>query len=154
MTDSVESRLAGAGLALPAAAAPVAAYVATVRTGDLLFVSGQIPLGASGLQYVGRCGADFGIEEGQAAARLCALNILAQVRAALGSLEPVRRCVKLTGYVNATPEFTDHPQVVNGASDLMLLAFGEKGKHVRAAVGVSSLPLGVAVEVEAIFLVE
>ncbi|MGE0233654.1 MAG: RidA family protein, partial [Flavobacteriaceae bacterium] len=107
-----------------------------------------------GVEFIGRCGEQYGIDEGQAAARLCALNVLAQVKAALGSLEKVRRCLKLTGFVNSTPDFTDHPKVINGASDIMIAAFGEKGRHARAAVGVASLPLGVAVEVEAIFEVE
>lgn len=154
MTETVEDRLSSAGLSLPAAATPVASYVPTVGSGNLLFVSGQITMGASGLEYVGRCGEQYGVEEGQAAARLCALNILAQVKAALGSLDRVSRCVKLTGFVNATPDFTDHPKVINGASDVMVLAFGERGRHARAAVGVSSLPLGVAVEVEGVFEVE
>ena len=154
MTETVEDRLSSAGFTLPAAAAPVAAYVPTVRTGNLLFVSGQITMGASGLEFIGRCGDHYGVEEGQAAATLCALNILAQVKAALGSLDKVSRCVKLTGFVNSTPDFTDHPKVINAASDIMIAAFGEKGRHARAAVGVASLPLGVAVEIEAIFEVE
>ncbi|MGE0584038.1 MAG: RidA family protein [Flavobacteriaceae bacterium] len=154
MTETVEDRLSSAGLSLPAAAAPVASYVPTARSGNLLFVSGQITTGPSGVEFIGRCGEQYGIDEGQAAARLCALNVLAQVKAALGSLEKVRRCLKLTGFVNSTPDFTDHPKVINGASDIMIAAFGEKGRHARAAVGVASLPLGVAVEVEAIFEVE
>lgn len=154
MTDSVESRLSAAGIALPEAAAPAGSYVPTVRTANLLFVSGQVTMGPNGLEYVGRCGKEFGVEEGAAAARLCAVNILAQVKAALGSLDKVKRCVKLNGFVNSTPDFNDHPKVINGASDLMALAFGDKGRHARAAVGVANLPFGVAAEVEAIFEVE
>lgn len=154
MTDKIAEKLAKDGVHLPQAAAPAGAYVPTVKSGDLLFVSGQIPMGANGIEFVGRCGAEFGIDEGHAAARLCAINILAQVKAAIGSLDKVKRCVRLGGFVNSTGDFGDHPKVINGASELMAEAFGDKGRHARAAVGVANLPFGVAVEVEAVFEVE
>lgn len=154
MSETVEKRLNEAGITLPAAAAPAGSYVPTVQTGNLLFVSGQVTAGPNGFEYIGKCGAEYGVDEGQAAAKLCAINILAQVKAALGSLDRVKRCAKLGGFVNSTPDFGDHPAVINGASDLMALAFGDAGKHARAAVGVANLPFGVAVEVEAIFEVE
>jgi len=151
MAGKIESRLAELGVALPKAAAPVANYVPWVITGKLLFIAGQVTLVDGKAQYVGQLGREFGVEDGAKAARLCAINILAQVKAATGELDRVARCVKLTGFVNATPDFKDHPKVVNGASDLMVEAFGESGRHARAAVGVSGLPLGVAVEVDAVF---
>lgn len=151
MAGNIESRLAQLGVALPKAAAPVANYVPWVITGKLLFIAGQVTLVDGKAQYVGQLGREFGVEDGAKAARLCAINILAQVKAATGELDRVARCVKLTGFVNATPEFKDHPKVVNGASDLMVEAFGDNGRHARAAVGVSGLPLGVAVEVDAVF---
>ncbi len=151
MAGNIEARLAELGVALPKAAAPVANYVPWVITGKLLFIAGQVTLVDGKAQYVGQLGREFGVEDGAKAARLCAINILAQVKAATGELDRVARCVKLTGFVNATPDFKDHPKVVNGASDLMVEAFGESGRHARAAVGVSGLPLGVAVEVDAVF---
>ena len=150
MAGSIDARLSELGIELPEAKAPLANYVPCVRTGNLLFVSGQVPLGANGLEFVGRCGSEYGIEEGRAAARLCALNILAQAKAALGSLDHVKRIVKVNGYVNSTPDFNDHPKVINGASDLFADVFGEAGRHARAAIGVANLPSGVAVEVEAV----
>ncbi len=146
----IETRLAELGLELPPAPAPAANYVPFVRTGNQLFVSGQISSDAAGL-ITGRLGADLSLEEGAAAARRCGLALLAQARAALGDLDRVTRVVKLVGFVNSTPEFTDHPKVVNGASDLMVEVFGEAGRHARSAVAAPSLPLGVAVEIEAIF---
>ncbi|RLL64048.1 RidA family protein [Paenirhodobacter hankyongi] len=146
----IETRLAELGLELPPAPAPAANYVPFVRTGNQLFVSGQISSDATGL-ITGRLGADLSIEEGAAAARRCGLALLAQARAALGDLDRVTRVVKLVGFVNSTPEFTDQPKVVNGASDLMVEVFGEIGRHARSAVAAPSLPLGVAVEIEAIF---
>ncbi|RWR45381.1 RidA family protein [Sinirhodobacter ferrireducens] len=146
----IETRLAELGLELPPAPAPAANYVPFVRTGNQLFVSGQISSDAAGL-ITGRLGADLSIEEGAAAARRCGLALLAQARAALGDLDRVTRVVKLVGFVNSTPEFTDQPKVVNGASDLMVEVFGEIGRHARSAVAAPSLPLGVAVEIEAIF---
>ncbi|WP_068876643.1 MULTISPECIES: RidA family protein [unclassified Phenylobacterium] len=154
MTQSpIEARLAALGLTLPPTGAPVANYVPVVVHGGLAVVSGQLPCGDEGL-VVGRVGEDLSLDDGRAAARLCALAILAQLRAALGgSLEPVVRCVQLTGFVNAAPGFTDHPQVINGASDLMVAVFADAGRHARAAVGAASLPLGAAVEVAATFAV-
>ena len=145
----------GAGGGLPPvtiqnAAAPAANYVPWVKSGTHVFVSGQITMRDGKLEYLGKLGADFSVEEGQAAARLCGLNILAQVRAAGGDLDRVVRCVRLGGFVNSTPDFTDQPKVINGASDLMAEVFGDKGKHARAAVSAAALPLGVAVEVEAV----
>jgi len=148
--SAIEARLASLGITLPQPAAPAANYVPYVESRGMLYISGQIPVGPNGVDYVGKLGEEFGIEEGRAAARLCAINILAQARAALGDLDRVARIVKLTGFVNGTPAFTDQPKVVNGASDFMVEIFDEKGRHARSAVGVGGLPFGVAVEVEAI----
>lgn len=150
MTDTVDSRLAALGVTLPTPPAPAANYVPFVRTGNLVFVSGQVPMGPNGIEHQGKLGAGYSVEQGQSAARLCAINLLAQMKIASGDLEKVR-CVKLNGFVNCTPDFGDQPKVVNGASDLMADVLGDKGKHARAAVGCSSLPFGVAVEVEGIF---
>ncbi|WP_075220004.1 RidA family protein [Acuticoccus yangtzensis] len=149
--SQVERKLADMELALPTAGAPAGSYVPTVQTGNLVFVSGQISVDADGAMIIGRCGENMGVEEGQAAAERCALMILAQLKAAIGDLDKVSRVVKLNGFVNSAPGFGDHPKVINGASDLMVKVFGDKGKHARAAVGVANLPFGVAVEVEAIF---
>jgi enamine deaminase RidA (YjgF/YER057c/UK114 family) len=152
MVDRIETRLKELGIALPAPPAPVASYVPTVTNGNLVFVSGQITSTAEGLKYVGVVGQDLTVEDGKAAARLCAVNLVAQAKAACGGdLDRVKRCVKLTVFVNATPDFTQHPEVANGASDLLVEVFGEAGKHARAALGAGSLPRGVACEVEAIF---
>ena len=148
---TAEARLAELGITLPTPAAPAANYVPFVRTGNLLFVSGQIPVGPEGLRFVAKVGADADLDTGRAAARLCAVNLIAQVKAAIGDLEKLVRVVKLTGFVNSTLEFTDHPKVVNGASDLMVEVFGDRGRHSRSAMGVAGLPFGVAVEVEGIF---
>ncbi len=148
---TIAARLAELGIDLPTPAAPAANYVPFVKSGNLLFVSGQIPMGAKGIEFVGKLGADTDVETGRAAARLCAINLIAQVKAATGDLEKLVRVVKLTGFVNSTLEFGDHPKVVNGASDLMVDVFGDKGRHSRSAVGVAALPFGVAVEVEGIF---
>jgi len=145
---SIETRLAELGITLPAAPAPAANYVPFVISGNLLFVSGQISA------RKGRLGDDLAVEAGAEAARTCGLALLAQARAALGSLDRVKRVVKLGGFVNSTPEFTDQPEVVNGCSDLMVEVFGERGRHARAAVSAPALPRGVAVEVEAIFEIE
>jgi len=153
MNGKVEARLASLGIALPEAPNPVANYVPHLIAGNLLFISGQISKAGDGTITKGRLGSDLGVAEGQAAARVCALNILSQAKAALGSLDRIEKLVKITGYVNAAPEFTDHPQVVNGASDLLVEVLGDAGRHTRAAVGVSSLPVGCAVEVDAIFLI-
>jgi enamine deaminase RidA (YjgF/YER057c/UK114 family) len=149
MTDSIDAKLAELGLTLPAAAAPVAAYVPTVEAGGMLHLSGQLPF-RDGQVVTGRLGENLSLEEGQEAARLCGLMVLAQVRAALGGFDRVRRVVKLGVFVNSTPGFTDQPKVANGASELMADVFGEAGRHARAAVGVAALPLGAAVEVDAI----
>lgn len=149
MAGRIEARLAELGLTLPSPAKPAANYVPFVLSRGQLFVSGQLPMGPDGPAFKGKLGADLGVETGQEAARLCAINILAQAKAALGSLDRIAQVVRLTGFVNATPAFTDHPKVVNGASDLMVEVLGDKGRHTRAAVGVSSLPLGSAVEVDA-----
>ena len=146
---SIEAKLTELGLTLPVAAAPVAAYVPVVIAGDLAFVSGQVSF-VDGQLLKGRLGDDVTLEQGVLAAQGCALMILAQLKAALGSLERVERVVKLGAFVNCTADFTDQPKVANGASELMVAVFGEAGRHSRAAVGAPSLPLGVAVEVDAI----
>ena len=146
---SIDARLAELGITLPEAAAPVASYVPVVVSGGMAYVSGQLPF-VDGKLVTGRLGEDVSVEDGQAAARACGLMILAQLKAALIPLDKVERVVKLGGFVNSTPDFTDQPKVVNGASDLMAEVFGDAGKHARAAVGVPSLPLGAAVEVDAI----
>ncbi len=148
---SVEDRLAQLGIVLPRAPKPVAAYVPAVAAAGLLFTSGQLPFRDGEVAYRGKVGADLNPEEGAAAARLCALNCLAVARAELGTLDRVRRVVKVTGYVNSAPGFTGQPGVLNGASELLLEVFGEAGRHARAAVGVSELPLDAAVEVEMVF---
>jgi enamine deaminase RidA (YjgF/YER057c/UK114 family) len=153
MTGTIEARLAELGLSLPAAPNPVANYVPFLISGNLLFISGQISKAGDGTIATGTLGRDVDIEQGQAAARLCALNILAQAKSALGSLDRIGQVLKLTGFVNATAEFADHPKVVNGASDLMVEVLGDKGRHTRAAVGVSGLPLNSAVEVDAIIAI-
>ncbi|GAB4176440.1 MAG: RidA family protein [Thalassobaculales bacterium] len=152
MTGRIEARLAELGITLPQAAAPAANYVPWVVAGDLVFVAGQITLWNGELKFLGRLGAEFGVEQGQEAARLCGLNLIAQVKAAAGGdLDRVRRVVRLGGFVACVDGFKDQPKVVNGASDLMVQVFGDAGRHARAAVGVNALPLGVAVEVEGVF---
>lgn len=147
---SIDARLTELGLTLPDAPAPAANYVPHVQSGNLLFVSGQISAGPDGL-IRGRLGADMDVAAGAAAARACGLALLAQARAAAGSLDRIARVVKLTGFVASTPEFTDQPEVINGCSDLMVEVFGDRGRHARAAVSAAALPRGVAVEIEAIF---
>lgn len=149
---SIETRLAELGIVLPEPAAPVAAYVPVVIAGGLAYVSGQVSF-VDGTLRKGRLGADVSLEQGIEAAQGCGLMILAQLKAALGSLDRVERVVKLGAFVSSTPDFTDQPKVANGASELMVAVFGEAGKHARSAVGVPSLPLGVAVEVDAIVAV-
>jgi len=152
---TIETRLAELGLKLPEAAAPAANYVPYVRTGNLVVVSGQITMENGELKYVGRVGDDLTTEEAYEAAKLCGLNLIAQLKAACnGDLDRVKRVVRLGGFVNCTADFTDQPKVINGASDLMAEVFGDAGKHARAAVGVNTLPLGVAVEVDGMFEVE
>jgi enamine deaminase RidA (YjgF/YER057c/UK114 family) len=145
-----EERLQQLGVDLPAPATPVAAYVPTVRTGNLLYVSGQVPLVDGTPTHLGHLGDDVGLEDGRAAARTCAINLLAALKAELGELSRVTRVVKVTGFVASAPGFTDQPKVVNAASELFGEAFGDAGRHARSAVGVAALPLGVPVEVEAI----
>jgi len=154
MSGKVEARLKSLGIALPAAPNPVANYVPSCLAGNLLFISGQISRRPDGAVTTGRLGANLTVDQGRAAARLAALNVLAQVKAAVGDLDRIAQVVRLTGFVAAAPDFTDHPQVVNGASDLMVEVLGDKGRHTRAAVGVSGLPMGCAVEVDAILLIE
>jgi enamine deaminase RidA (YjgF/YER057c/UK114 family) len=152
MSGKIEARLKELGLELPAATAPIANYVPFTRSGSLVVVSGQVSVRDGKPEFVGKLGREISVAEGQQAARLCALNILAHAKTACdGDLDRVKRVLRLGGFVNCTPEFTQMPQVVNGASDLMVELFGDAGKHARAAVGVASLPLGVAVEVEAMF---
>lgn len=145
-----EEKLAALGLALPDAPAPAANYVPFVQSGALLHVSGQISAGPDGL-ITGKLGADMDVAGGQLAARACALALMAQLKAATGDLDRLVRVVRLGGFVNSTADFTDHPKVINGASDLFAEIFGEAGRHARAAVGVASLPLGVAVEIDGLF---
>ncbi|MBL4614152.1 MAG: RidA family protein [Magnetovibrio sp.] len=153
--STIEARLAELSLTLPEAAAPAANYVPYVKTGNLVVISGQITLENGALKYVGRVGQDFTTEQAYEAAKLCGLNLIAQLKAACGGdLERVKRVVRLGGFVNCTADFTDQPKVINGASDPMADVFGDIGKHDRAAVGVNTLPLGVAVEVEGMFEVE
>ena len=152
MTTHTDRRLEELGLTLPEAAAPVAAYVPTVLAGGLLHVSGQLPF-CDGQLITGRLGEGVSLDEGKAAAKQCALMLLAQVKAALGSLDRVERVVKLGVFVNSTGDFTEQPQVANGASELMQDVFGENGRHARSAVGVPTLPRGVAVEIDGIFAV-
>lgn len=151
MTGTIEARLAQLGLTLPPAPNPVANYVPYAVAGNLLFISGQISKAADGTIVTGLLGRDVTVEAGQAAARLCALNILAQAKAALGDLDRVAQVMRLTGFVAATADFADHPKVVNGASDLMVEVLGDAGRHARSTVGVANLPADAAVEVEAMF---
>ena len=151
MAGEVEARLAELGIEVPEAAAPVANYVGFVRTGNLVFVSGQVPVVGGEFKFQGKVGAELSLEDGQAAARICAINVITQLKAACdGDLDRVSRIVRLGGFVNSTPEFADQPKVINGASDLMVAVFGDKGRHCRAAVSAGALPLGVAVEIDAV----
>jgi enamine deaminase RidA (YjgF/YER057c/UK114 family) len=150
MSGKIEARLRELGIELPHPATPVANYVPFTTAGNLVFVSGQLCQWNGELRFIGKLGAAISIADGRAAAKLCALNVLAHLRVACGGdLDRVRRVLRLGGFVNCTPDFNDMPQVVNGASDLMVEIFGDSGRHARAAVGMSSLPGGVAVEVEA-----
>jgi enamine deaminase RidA (YjgF/YER057c/UK114 family) len=148
----VEKKLADLGIVLPTPAAPIANYVGFVRTGSLLVVSGQICLGADGkLVAKGKLGSTVSVEDGQKAARACAINLLVQVKVALGDLDKVVRVVRLGGFINSEPTFLDGPKVMNGASDLMVEVLGDKGHHARTTVGVAALPVDAAVEVEGLF---
>jgi enamine deaminase RidA (YjgF/YER057c/UK114 family) len=151
-SSTVEDRLLALGFTVPNAPKPAAAYIPFVRTGNLLHIAGQVPVRDGQFRWVGKLGQEFTLEQGQEAAREVALNVLAQVKAALeGDLDRVVRVVKLNGFVNCLPDFVSQPQVMNAASDLMVQAFGEAGRHARSAVGVASLPFGVAVEIDGIF---
>jgi enamine deaminase RidA (YjgF/YER057c/UK114 family) len=152
MAGTVEKKLAELGIELHTAAAPVANYVGFVRSGNLLVISGQLCLDGQGkLVAKGKLGGEVSIEDGQKAARACAINLLVQIKAALGDLDKVTRVVRLGGFINSQPDFVDGPKVMNGASDLMVTAFGEKGRHARSTIGVAALPLDAAVEVEGLF---
>lgn len=152
MTDTIEMKLAELGVELPQPAAPVASYVAAVEVGGLLYISGQLPF-IDGKVATGRLGENVSLEQGEAAARACGIMLIAQMKAALGSLDRVERIVKLGAFISSTPEFTAQPKVANGASDLMVQVFGPAGQHARSAVGVPVLPLGAAVEIDAIVAV-
>jgi len=149
---TAEDKLNSLGITLPFPPAPAGSYVPVVISQNLAFIAGQIPTEAGQVKFRGKLGKDVTVEDGQQAARLCTINALAQLKSKLGDLDMVKRVVKVTGFVNCDPSFVDQPKVVNGASDLLVQIFGEKGRHARAAVGVSSLPLDSAVEVE--FIVE
>ena len=150
--SKIDDRLNELGLSLPKPAASVANYLGYSVTGNLVFISGQLPLGAKGVEYRGKLGATLKVEDGIKAARSCGINIIAQLKTACGgNLDRVTRCVKLGGFVNAAPDFTEYPKIINGCSDLMVEVFGDAGRHARFAVGAGGLPLNVAVEIEAIF---
>jgi enamine deaminase RidA (YjgF/YER057c/UK114 family) len=152
MASNIEKRLAEAGITLPAPGAPGGNYVPFVVVGNLVFMAGQVAREAGKMKYTGKVGRDISIEDGHAAARLCAVNLLAQLKLACGGdLDRVERCVRVGGFVNSPPDFLEHPKVINGASDLLVQVLGERGQHARTAVGVAALPMDSAVEVEAIF---
>lgn len=151
MPGIIEARLIELGVELPVPAAPAANYVPYVVSGNLIFISGQISVLNNEIKYVGKVGVDLSVEDGISAARLCMLNVISQARAALdGELDRITRFVKVGGFVNSTENFTDHPKIINGASDLLIEIFGDNGRHSRFAVGVNSLPLGIGVEIDAI----
>jgi enamine deaminase RidA (YjgF/YER057c/UK114 family) len=151
MSQTPEDRLRSLGIELPVAAAPAANYVPYVITGNLLFISGQGPAGPNGFEYTGKVGDTRSVEDGIAAARLVAINILAQAKAATGDLRRIARCVKLGAFVNCTPDFSDQPKIINGASDLMVEVLGDAGPHARFAVGAPNLPFDMTVEIDAVF---
>lgn len=152
---SINHKLKELGIKLPEPIAPVANYVPFVKSGNQIFISGQLPVENGEVKFVGKLGENIAVEEGQKAARICAINILSVLNSALGgNLDKVLRCVKLGIFVNSTPDFSNHPIVANGASDLMVEVFGAKGKHARFAMGAGSLPRGVAVEVDAVFEID
>jgi enamine deaminase RidA (YjgF/YER057c/UK114 family) len=152
MASKIDQRLSELGITLPPPGSPGGNYVPYVVAGDLVFMAGQVAREAGKMKYVGKVGRDVSIEDGQAAARLCAVNLLAQLKAACGGdLDRVERCVRLGGFVNSPPDFLEQPKVINGASDLIVEVFGERGQHARTAVGASALPLDTAVEVDAVF---
>ena len=152
MASNIDKRLDELGITLPRPGSPAGNYVPFVIVHDLVFMAGQVAREAGKMKYTGKVGRDISIDDAQAAARLCALNLLAQLKVACGGdLDRVDRCVRLGGFVNSRPDFFDHPKVINGASDLMVQVLGERGQHARTAVGVAALPLDSAVEVEAVF---
>ncbi|TIW00720.1 MAG: RidA family protein [Mesorhizobium sp.] len=153
MSETIEKRLSDLGVTIPAAAAPAANYVPYCRTGNMLFTAGQLPQ-KDGKLVSGLLGRDIDTAAGKEGAKFCAINILAQAKAALGDLEKIRRLVKITVFVASAPDFVEQHLVANGASDFLVAALGERGKHARSAVGTASLPLNAAVEIEAIFEVE
>ena len=154
MTGKIDARLAELGIELPDAAAPAANYVPYALEGGTLYVAGQVPFWNGKLLHVGKVGDTYSIEDATKAARVCGLNIIAQAKAALGDLDRVTRILKVGGFVNAVSDFTQHPEVINGASDLFVEVFGDAGRHARFAVGAGSLPRGVAVEVDAVIAVD
>ncbi len=152
MAGMIDGRLAELGIDLPQASAPAANYVPYVVSGNNVYISGQVTVSDGELKFIGKLGDGYGVDDGYQAARLCGLNIIAQLKAACGGdLDRVTRCLKLGGFVNSTPDFGDQPKVINGASDLMVDVFQDKGKHARFAVSAASLPFGIAVEVDALF---
>jgi enamine deaminase RidA (YjgF/YER057c/UK114 family) len=151
MAGDIAARLAALNIEFPRVQPPVANYVPVVISGHQVFVAGQVCVWNGEFQYIGQLGREISIEEGQMAARLCGLNIVAQLQAALGDLDRLRRCIRLNVFVNSAPDFIDQPKVANGASDLMVELFGDAGKHTRSAVGVAQLPFGVSVEIDAVF---
>jgi enamine deaminase RidA (YjgF/YER057c/UK114 family) len=152
MSTRIEERLKELGLELPRASAPGANYIPFVRSGNNVYVSGQVCQWNGERKFIGKLGREFTLEQGQEAARLCALNVIAQLQQAIGGdFSRLVRCVRVGGYVNSTPDFLNHPQVINGASDLFVAVLGEEGRHARTAIGVSALPYDVAVEVDAVF---
>ena len=149
---TIENKLKELNIELPNAPDPVGAYVAFKKIGNLLFISGQLPISKDGEMIKGKIGADLDLEDGQRASKLCAINILAQVKKALGGdLNKVKNCIKITGFVNSTDDFKDQPKVINPASETLSTVFGVNGKHTRAAISTNSLPLGAAVEIDSIF---
>jgi len=154
MADAIETRLKALGVTLPTPPAPQANYVPVTQSGRIAFVSGQVPWTPDGVKFVGKLGREYSIDEGRAAARICAINILANLKVALGDLSRISRVLKVVGFVNAVPDFTDVHLVVNGGSDFLTEVLGDKGRHARSAIGMGTLPLGVAVEIEAIVEVD
>ena len=149
---SIENKLKELKIQIPEAPAPVGAYVAFKIIGNLLYISGQLPIGPNGEMIKGKIGKDLSLEDGQKASRYCAINILSQVKKSLnGDLAKVKNCIKITGFVNSTEDFKDQPKVINPASETLSTVFGDNGKHARAAISTNSLPLGAAVEIDAIF---
>ena len=150
--DTITKKLKELNITLPEAPSPVGAYVAFKKSNNLLFISGQLPIDKDGKIIKGKIGNDLSLEDGQKASRLCAINILAQANKAMNNnLLEIKNCIKITGYVNSTDNFVDQPKVINSASEILSSVFGDKGKHSRAAISSNSLPLGAAVEIEAIF---